>query len=490
MDSKNVAVDIIKNIFIFLNKKSDQKNMHKNFVLQKKIQNLFPLSFSFVKAFPKANLYLVGGALRDLLLLRPLKDLDFVVQNISPLSLEKWFKTRGTLCFIGTRFGVYQFKTQKKKTLSVDIAFPRTEKKQSTSQGGYREFIFDVNPSLLIEEDLCRRDFTINSMAYDLKQKKIIDPFDGMKDLQKKCIRAVGIPGERFEEDLSRMLRAIRFACELNFSVEKKTMKSIYTLAPRLQNKKHEHFIVPRETIGKEFLKGFFANPLHCLELYKKTGLLSILFQKTILAKENKKTLTYLCKKSSSLDVLLTSLFFWNKSEQLAANVMKTYHFSLFPKEDKRHICRETVHWLLKQAFFIEQNDPKTLSYCQYEALFFLERGKKLIDLLEGIACGMSEKKQKTLKQKIRWIKQQKNKISKNTHTLPGKNIPFLIDGNDVLKEYPIVSGPQIGEILNNIREEQLKGTIKTQRQALKWVREHANETNTEGANHDGPTIV
>src|SRR3989338_1239973 len=153
MDSKNPAVDIIVKVLFLLNRKSGQKNMHK------KIQTFFPLSLSFIRVFPKGHLYLVGGALRDIFLKRTIKDLDFVVQNISQAPLEEWLKKHGTVRFIGTRFGVYQFTAKKKKTISVDIAFPRKEKKQETSQGGYREFIFDVDPHLPIEEDLCRRDF-------------------------------------------------------------------------------------------------------------------------------------------------------------------------------------------------------------------------------------------------------------------------------------------------------------------------------------------
>ena len=76
-----------------------------------------------------------------------------------------------------------------------------------------------------LEDDLARRDFTVNAMAMDEK-KKVIDLFDGQKDLKNKIIRTVGNPEERFNEDALRMLRAVRFATTLDFEIEEKTSRS------------------------------------------------------------------------------------------------------------------------------------------------------------------------------------------------------------------------------------------------------------------------
>src|SRR5258708_6379103 len=76
-------------------------------------------------------------------------------------------------------------------------------------------------------EDLERRDFTINAIAYDSEKNEFIDPYEGQKDLEKKIIRAVGEPDKRFKEDALRLLRAIRFATQLSFIIEESTWKAI-----------------------------------------------------------------------------------------------------------------------------------------------------------------------------------------------------------------------------------------------------------------------
>ena len=81
-----------------------------------------------------------------------------------------------------------------------------------------------------IEEDLARRDFTVNAMAAEIQFEeniKIVDPFDGQKDLKNKIIRTVGEPSKRFNEDALRLMRAVRFSAELNFEIEEKTAAAI-----------------------------------------------------------------------------------------------------------------------------------------------------------------------------------------------------------------------------------------------------------------------
>jgi len=118
---------------------------------------------------------------------------------------------------------------------------------------------------------------TINALAYDLKNKTIIDEFGGMQDLEDKIIRAVGQPEDRFQEDYSRMLRAIRFACRFDFDIEKNTWQAIQKLMTninktRINEKNKKEYIVPRETISKELLKTFKANPAKAMELLDQSG--------------------------------------------------------------------------------------------------------------------------------------------------------------------------------------------------------------------------
>ena len=271
--------------------------------------------FSFVpplrRKFPKSEVYLVGGAVRDILLGRAeIKDYDFVVRGVPAKELSRFLGTLGRVDFVGRVFGVFKFVPRKHKTEweAFDIALPRTE--QSTMEGGYRDFVVRFNPRLAIEDDLARRDFTVNAMAYRIagsEKRKVpttspdanrdrihnylnhgvgtksdlIDPFGGLEDVRKKVIRAVGKPAERFQEDYSRMLRGLRFAMQLGFGIEEKTWKALVSLMPRI-NDEHEtpkgpERVVPYETIARELLKALVADPAKTIELWHDSRALKTL---------------------------------------------------------------------------------------------------------------------------------------------------------------------------------------------------------------------
>ena len=122
-------------------------------------------------------------------------------------------------------------------------------------------------------------------MAYDIKNGKLIDLFDGLKDLNKKIIRTVGQPKQRFQEDNSRLLRALRFACQLNFKIEPKTNTALKRLIPSINKKNNGLFIVPRETVAKELAKSFLAAPDRALVLFEKTGIIKNLMPELLTMK-------------------------------------------------------------------------------------------------------------------------------------------------------------------------------------------------------------
>ncbi len=191
------------------------------------------------RAFEAAGkqLHLVGGSVRDLLLGRPRQDLDLatdarpeetkaILKSLNPAGLYTVGEKFGT---IGALFDGHR----------VEVTTFRSEHYTP----GSRKPEVDFGTSL--EGDLSRRDFTINAMARNLKTGEIIDPFGGLKDLEAKIIRAVGDPDTRFAEDPLRLLRAVRFAAELGFTIEPKTAEAIRRQAHRLQE-------VSRERIAEE----------------------------------------------------------------------------------------------------------------------------------------------------------------------------------------------------------------------------------------------
>src|SRR3990167_4928500 len=241
--------------------------------LEKQLQDS---AFDFLKKIIQvtgAEIFLVGGAVRDFILERETKDYDFVVCGIPAPDLELLLKKAGTVNLVGKTFGVFKFiptNYQLPTTNSFepfDIALPRTEHSLSMA-GGYKDFEVQSDHKLPIKEDLKRRDFTVNAIALKLKVQNsklkidgVIDPSDGLKDLELKTLRAVGEPRQRFQEDYSRILRGLRFACQLDFELEAETKNAIKKSAPNLNDQKNNEWIVPRETIGREVVKMFVLDP-------------------------------------------------------------------------------------------------------------------------------------------------------------------------------------------------------------------------------------
>lgn len=232
-----------------------------------------------LEAFSKSEIYLVGGAVRDAAAgAGKQKDFDFVVRGVLAENLEKFLSKRGDVVLVGRNFGVYKFMaTGHFMEEAIDVALPRTEHSLGAG-GGYRDFKVQSDPAMDVQKDLARRDFTINAMALDLKNGKIVDPFNGLEDLEAKVLRAVGNPKERFREDYSRMLRALRFAAQFGFTIEGKTFLAIQDMIKNINDERQrgnkKERVVPYETVAKELLKAFWQNPVRALDLYERSGAL------------------------------------------------------------------------------------------------------------------------------------------------------------------------------------------------------------------------
>ncbi|MEG1932632.1 MAG: CCA tRNA nucleotidyltransferase [Pygmaiobacter sp.] len=162
--------------------------------------------------------YLVGGAVRDLLLLRTVEDYDFATSASSAELLALFADAR----LIGGACG----------TVDVSIGGAHYQVTPYRREGVYDDHRHprDVCAAKTMEEDLARRDFTINAMAYD--GETLLDPFGGGADLEAKQLRCVGDAAVRFGEDALRVLRLARFSAVLGFSVEEKTAAAAWAAAP------------------------------------------------------------------------------------------------------------------------------------------------------------------------------------------------------------------------------------------------------------------
>ena len=224
-----------------------------------KINNLppiFTVAFPVLKQLEQAGYeaYFVGGSIRDLILNRPIHDID-IATSAYPEEVKRLFpKTIDT----GIKHGTV---TVLNDGASYEITTFRTE-------SGYQDFRRPDHVTFVqnLAEDLKRRDFTINALAMN-RAGEVIDLFNGLGDLQKHLIKAVGDPIKRFHEDALRMMRAVRFMSQLNFDLESQTKEAVSDLHQLLSK-------ISVERIRDEFVKmGTGINSRDAFKIFLQTKL-------------------------------------------------------------------------------------------------------------------------------------------------------------------------------------------------------------------------
>lgn len=210
----------------------------------------------------------VGGAVRDALLGHSCLDWDLATRA-TPRQLRKLFRrtvpigishgTVGILARDGTLYEVTTFR----KDIETDG----------------RHAVVEFSDS--IADDLARRDFTINAIAWHVLRKEFHDPFGGAEDLERGLLRTVGVPNERFREDYLRILRALRFAGRFDLEIEEATWSAMRALASHLPS-------LSQERIRDELMKvlGSDPHPLRALQLYAESGALGVLYAELELLRE------------------------------------------------------------------------------------------------------------------------------------------------------------------------------------------------------------
>ncbi len=221
-----------------------------------------PMASSLADSFRKQGftLALVGGSVRDAILGRLSNDLDFTTNappNISRTILSTWAEN---VWDIGIAFGTV---AASRGNTSVEVTTYRSESYEAESRKP------EVKYGKSIEEDLLRRDFTINAMALELTQglPKFIDPYDGLGDLALRLLRTPGTPEESFSDDPLRIMRAARFASQLDFNVSHEVLIAMKEMAPRIS-------IISAERVREELTKLLMSkNPRFGISLLVDTGI-------------------------------------------------------------------------------------------------------------------------------------------------------------------------------------------------------------------------
>jgi len=236
-------------------------------VIRKKLQKQVPVSVrTLLKKLPiKAEVFIVGGAVRDVLLNKTTKDIDIVIRQVAPRTLQRVLRSLGDVELVGKSFGVFKWMPRRWKGEHIDVALPRRDHAFGT--GGYKDVKIQSDPKLSLEEDVKRRDFTVNALAYNVKAKKLEDYVGGLSDLASKTLRTVGDPVKRFREDFTRMLRGARFSIQLGFELEARTAKIMRIMMYHIndQNTRGE-WKVPREMVAKELIRMFTMDTVRAFD--------------------------------------------------------------------------------------------------------------------------------------------------------------------------------------------------------------------------------
>ena len=231
-------------------------------------QLLDPDALKIVKKLNKTGYeaYLVGGCIRDLLLGYEPKDFD-IATNATPEQIQKLFKRSR---IIGRRFKLVHIMFSARKF--IEVATFRSGRSNTTSTKG---MVLRDNFYGSLEDDVFRRDFTINGLYFDVQNSDVIDYVGGLDDLKKLQINMIGNPSERFEEDPVRMIRAVRFKAKLKATIDLNLNKSILNNAHLIQN-------IPPARLYEEVIKLFHnENSLDVFRELSNLGILKYLFSQT-----------------------------------------------------------------------------------------------------------------------------------------------------------------------------------------------------------------
>jgi tRNA nucleotidyltransferase/poly(A) polymerase len=427
--------------------------------------------------FDKAGyeIYIVGGAVRDVLMERGVNDWDFAT-NATPEEILKVIPEG----FYDNQFGTVGFAVSDFKK-PFEITTYRTEQGYTDARHPDK-----ITWGKSLEEDLSRRDFTINAIALQFPisnfQFPIIDPFGGEKDIEAKLIRAVGDPHTRFSEDALRMMRAVRIASELGFTIEKETFEAIKKNAP-LINK------IAKERVKEELFKLLSSpNPYEGMILFRTSGLMAEILpemekcfgveQKSpgrhhiydvgnhlLMSLKNCKsedpvtlfaTLIHDIGKPQTYKKLPTGVItFYNHemvSTRIAENIADRLRFS--KKEKDKFVT--LVRW---HQFTVDehQTDAAIRRVLRNVGLENMEDmlALRVADRLGG---GARETSWRLEEFKKRLVEVQKQPFSVRD---------LKIDGNDIMRELKLKPGPEVGKILEKLFDEVVEKKLENKKEEL-----------------------
>jgi poly(A) polymerase len=411
--------------------------------------------------------YFAGGCVRDLLRGLPPKDFD-IATDATPEVVQQIFPRTYA---VGAHFGVV---VVLENEINFEVATFRSD--DAYIDGRRPTAVHFASP----EEDAKRRDFTINGMFLDPAKDEVIDFVGGRADLERKVIRAIGDPGQRFAEDRLRLLRAVRFATVLGFEIEAKTWDAVVQCAGAITQ-------ISAERIRDELVKIFLSpNRLRGWDRLDASGLMGAILPELDAMKgceqppqfhpegdvfKHTRLMIELLPAEVSLP-LVFSVLFHDIGKPPTANVDETGRIR-FNGHDR--VGAEMTEQVMERLRFSRAEIDATVEMVRQHMVFkdvprmrvaklkrFMARPTFDDELeLHRVDCASSHRMMENYE-----FLQQKREEFANEPIIP----PPLVRGDDLIA-LGMKPGPQFKQILDEVETRQLEGMLRTRNEALKWVR-------------------